>query len=242
MINWTHWNRGVYAVWAPFYDVLVRMLEEKRRYALQLASLNGGEKVLIIGAGTGLDLPYLPPDCEITAVDITPAMTKRLVQRADKLGLRVDCRIMDAQCLDIPDESFDVVILHFVLAVIPDPTRAIQEAARVLKPAGRVIILNKFVPDDSRPSKLTRFVNLGVRLVATDITCSLGPLVTASGLQRKHEETLGVGGFFKVAILEKGAPAKVIPYPEQTMEVTEKAAEATVRKGHSAADEALTGS
>lgn len=203
MIDATRWNRIRYAIWAPFYDVLVGMLEEKRRRSIELAALQPGERVLVLGAGTGLDLEYIKPGPQITAIDITPEMISRLEKRAGRLGLDVDARVMDGQQLEFPDASFDVVILHFVLAVMPDPPRALREVSRVLRPNGRVIILNKFVPDDRNPSLLSRLSNPLVRIIATDITAKLGPIVSETDLQVDYQEVVGFGGLFKTAILIK---------------------------------------
>lgn len=203
MMSLTNWNRLLYAAWAPFYDVLVFSLESKRRKSLELASVLPTEKVLLIGAGTGLDLKYLPRQADITAVDLTPAMIRRLQARAQNLEMEVDAQVMDAQSLTFPDNSFDVVILHFVLAVIPDPVMAIREVNRVLRPGGRAVILNKFVKDGSKPSISLRLTNKLVRLLATDITCQLGPIAAVSGMQKVYEQEIGPGGFFKIAILVK---------------------------------------
>jgi phosphatidylethanolamine/phosphatidyl-N-methylethanolamine N-methyltransferase len=77
--------------------------------------------VLIVGAGTGLDLDYVPEGVEITAIDVTPAMLRRLTRRAARTGRCVSVRVMDARHLTFPDESFDAVILHLILAVMPQP-------------------------------------------------------------------------------------------------------------------------
>jgi ubiquinone/menaquinone biosynthesis C-methylase UbiE len=203
MINWTEWNRVLYSGWAPFYDVLVAMLEDKRRASMELADVRPKERVLLLGAGTGLDLKYLPGDADITAIDISPAMVGRLKRRAADLGVGVNAQVMDGQSLEFASNSFDVVILHFVLAVIPDPLRAINEVERVLKPDGRAVILNKFAEDDAEPSVVLRLANKVVRPLITDITCQLKPIVQASGLQPMYVQKLGAGGFFKVAMLQK---------------------------------------
>lgn len=208
MFDASNWNRVRYAVWAPFYDVLVGMLEEKRRRSIELAALQPGEQVLMLGAGTGLDLEYIAPGPRITAIDITPAMISRLRKRASRLKLDVEARVMDGQQLEFPDASFDVVILHFVLAVMPDPARALREVSRVLRPDGRVIVLNKFVPDDRQPSFLSRLLNPLVRIVATDLTCKLGPLLAASDLRIRYQELTGFRGCFKIAILKKEPAAQ----------------------------------
>lgn len=211
MISASEWNRIRYSAWAPFYDVVVRMLRDKRRRSLEVAQLKPGERVLLLGAGTGLDLELIGLGPCLTAIDISPAMVKRLRERAKRLGRDVDIRVMDAQYLEFPDDSFDVVILHFVLAVIPDPIRAIREVTRVLRPSGRVLVLNKFVPDHKKPQVVMRMLNPIVRVIATDLTCKLGPIVAASGLHVAYEEPSGFGGFFKIALLRKGKEAPPAP-------------------------------
>jgi ubiquinone/menaquinone biosynthesis C-methylase UbiE len=236
MPNMTDWNRHLYAAWAPVYDQLVVVLEEKRRKSLETANIQPGEKVLLLGAGTGLDLEYLPATADITAIDITPGMISRLRKRAERLEMNVDARVMDGQKLDFPDNSFDVVVLHFVLAVIPDPTKAIREASRVLRPGGRAIILNKFCKDGSHPSFFIRTANRIARLVLTDITCQLKPLIAVSGLQRVHEEEIGFGGVFKIAVLTKDT-ADVPATPQLEPEL--QPAEATRRVPAGSASMAL---
>ncbi len=229
MISLTDWNRIIYAAWAPFYDVLVMALESKRKKSLELARIKPTENVLLLGAGTGLDLKYLPRDASVSAVDITPGMIKRLKKRSDDLGMKVNAQVMDGQALDFPDNSFDVVVLHFVLAVIPNRSLAIKEAARVLRPGGRAVILNKFAKDLSTPSIALRMTNQVARLVITDITCQLAPIVAASGMTKTYEEELGVGGFFKIAVLQKDfvpspqPPEKGEPMPNPINTRTETA-------------------
>ena len=77
------WNRLRYTAWALVYDALAGAVgfTEARRRSIGCLELNSGNQVLLVGAGTGLDLEYLPSGVEITAVDVTPAMLKRL-QRA----------------------------------------------------------------------------------------------------------------------------------------------------------------
>ena len=196
-------NRLCYTLWTPFYDVFCRVLAHKRRRSHELLGLQRGDRVLIVGAGTGLDLKLIPPGVEITAIDITPAMIQRLKRRADHLGLEVDARIMDGHALEFPDASFDVVILHLILAVIPDPVRCAREAARVLKSGGRAIVMDKFVRDDRKVSRVLRGINAALRLLGTELTRQLGPLLVGTGLRKVHEEPAGMGGYFKIVLLEK---------------------------------------
>src|SRR5690606_22830656 len=153
-----------------------------------------GDRVLIAGAGTGLDLEHLPADVTITAVDVTPAMLDRLKQRAVLLGRRVEARIGDARRLPFEDASFDGVILHLVLAVMPEPHRGLREAVRVLKPGGRIAVFDKFLRDDERASWRRRLLNLFAKPAFSDMNRRLGPLVQATGLEGEHDDPVAVGG------------------------------------------------
>src|SRR5262245_54119751 len=122
------WQRLRYTVWAPHYDRVTRFHPERRR-SIALLGLQPGEQVLIVGCGTGADLPFLPPDVAVLATDYTPAMLERARAHA-RPG--VAFRVMDGQALDLPDASFDAALLHMVLEVISDPARCLAEVARVL--------------------------------------------------------------------------------------------------------------
>src|SRR5688500_18450524 len=113
------WNRLRYTLWAPFYDAMVAAVGfgPGRRRSIENLRLRPGHRVLIAGAGTGLDLEFLPPGIELTAVDVTPAMLARLERRAAQTGRPVDVRTMDARQLAFADESFDAVLMHLIIRV-----------------------------------------------------------------------------------------------------------------------------
>jgi phosphatidylethanolamine/phosphatidyl-N-methylethanolamine N-methyltransferase len=198
----TRWNRIRYTAIAPFYDAVARFGRQRRR-SIQLLDLRAGERVLIVGAGTGADLPYIPTGVEIVAGDITPAMVERIRGRAGRLGRAVEARVMDGQALDLPDASFDAVILHLIVAVIPDPVACIREAERVLKPGGRAVVFDKFVADGERPSLLRRVANVATNALFTDITRQLGPLLQDTSFTIVHREPAALGGLFEFALLRR---------------------------------------
>lgn len=198
-INTNRWNRARYTLYAPFYDLIVRRLGRGRRRALELLQVRPGERVLIDGCGTGLDLELLPRDCLVTAVDLTPAMVEKTRARAATLGMQIDARVMDAARLDLADESFDCVVLHLILAVVPDPQATAREAARVLRRGGRASVFDKFA--SGRPSLARRAFNVVTNAVATDITRSLADVLAGSGFEVVREEPSVFGGVFRVATL-----------------------------------------
>jgi phosphatidylethanolamine/phosphatidyl-N-methylethanolamine N-methyltransferase len=176
-LNTTDWNRVRYTAYAPFYDALVRPFQKARRRAIEQLELQAGERVLIIGAGTGLDLLFLPDTIAVTAIDITPAMLQRTAQRAQQLGREVPTAVMNAHLLGFPSAMFDCVLLHLVLAVVPHPVACAWEAARVLKVGGRSSIFDKFLPDDESHPPLRRALNVVTNAAFSDINRQLGPLL-----------------------------------------------------------------
>ena len=99
-------------------------------------------QVLEVAIGTGRNLPLYPPEVRLTGVDFSPQMLQHAQRRADQLGRQVDLRLGDAQALDLPDASFDTVVCTLSLCVIPDDRRAIAEMRRVLRPGGRLLLLD----------------------------------------------------------------------------------------------------
>jgi ubiquinone/menaquinone biosynthesis C-methylase UbiE len=102
-------------------------------------------EVLEVAIGTGRNLPHYPPDVRLTGVEFSPAMLDLARRRAEELGRRVDLRLGDAQALDLPDASFDTVVCTLSLCAIPDEERAVAEMRRVLRPGGRLLLLDHVV-------------------------------------------------------------------------------------------------
>jgi ubiquinone/menaquinone biosynthesis C-methylase UbiE len=98
-------------------------------------------EVLEIGIGTGRNLPHYGDDVRLTGVELSPAMLEIARARAHELGREVDLRVGDAQALEFGDESFDTVVCTLSLCTIPDDRAAVAEMRRVLRPGGRLLLL-----------------------------------------------------------------------------------------------------
>jgi SAM-dependent methyltransferase len=94
---------------------------------------------LEVGIGTGLTLAHYPRGVRLTGIDLSPVMLAAARDRASALGRAVTLRLGNAMALDAPDASFDTVVFCLVLCTVPDDRRAIAEAARVLRPGGRLL-------------------------------------------------------------------------------------------------------
>lgn len=199
MTRGSGWERRRYALWAPLYDFVVSPLREARRRSVDSLALRASERVLLVGAGTGEDLPFIPEGVFTAATDLTPAMLRRARLKArgsDHLA------VMDGHSLALRNGTFDAVVLHLILAVISDPARCLAEAVRVLRPGGRIAVLDKFVADGQNASMGRRLLNRVTKPIATDITRRLDDIIRDSGarIQSAGNET-AVGGLFTIATL-----------------------------------------
>ncbi len=183
--------------------MFVRAFDKSRERSIDTLDIKPGNTILIIGAGTGLDLEFLPDTCEITATDITPSMIDRIKKRNRKLNRNLKAIVMDGQSLEFVDNSFDIVILHLILAVIPDPVACIKEAERVLKPDGQVVVYDKFVQKNSKVSLLRRFFNLFTSFLMTDITRDFESILNSSHLDVLSDIDADFNGNFRLIKMTK---------------------------------------
>ena len=128
---------------APRYDQRIALWEkilfgDGRRWVCSRAR---GE-VLEVAIGTGRNLAFYPKGIRLTGIDLSPAMLELARERAGELGLDADLREGDAQELAFPDESFDTVVCTLSLCNIPGDCRAVAEMKRVLRPGGRLLLLD----------------------------------------------------------------------------------------------------
>jgi ubiquinone/menaquinone biosynthesis C-methylase UbiE len=198
-INTNRWNQARYTLWAPFYDLVGRRFDAQRRLSLALLDLQAGERVLLVGAGTGSDLPYLPLGCAAVATDLTFAM---LVKARPRLRENMRLAGMDGHRLAVPSGSFDAVVLHLILAVMPEPERCLAEVARVLRPGGRAVVFDKFVRGE-RVSLSLRAINLLVGPLFTEVTRNFERILAGSGapLVVERDEPALLGGLFRRILL-----------------------------------------
>lgn len=186
-INTNLWNKIRYTFYTPVYDWIASVFKSYRKQSIDALNIEPDDKVLILGAGTGLDLEFLTHQQQVYAIDITPSMINSLKQRAKHLGINVDAKVMDGGSLTFDDNYFDAIILHLIVAVIPEPISCLKEVERVLKPDGKFTIMDKFATSGHKPNLFRRFINLFSNFLATNINRDIDELLSHTNLVKKND-------------------------------------------------------
>ena len=194
--------RHTYTLIAPLYDLFIAAASRSVRAAsLRQLPQQGGLNILINGIGTGLDLPHLPPCHRYTGLDLTAAMLKRAKPRSG--GLRLDLVQGNSMSLPFASECFDYAVLHLILAVVPDPLACLRETARVVKPSGNVLILDKFLKP-GEPAWIRRTLNLLAQHTVTRLDVVFEEVLAGvPGLKLEADAPVLAGGWFRSIRLVK---------------------------------------
>jgi phosphatidylethanolamine/phosphatidyl-N-methylethanolamine N-methyltransferase len=158
--------------------------------------------VLVGGAGTGLDFPFLPAQHDYVALDLTTAMLAR--SRSRTAGLKMTLVQGDSMALPFADASFDCVVLHLITAVVPQPQRCLGEAARVREAGGRILLFDKFLRRGQQ-AWLRRAASPLVAKLATRLDVVFeDTLEQVPSLRKVSDEPALAGGWFRLIESQKG--------------------------------------
>lgn len=205
-------QQKIYQRWAPVYDRVYRgLLRDGHRTLARLAA-DAGTDILEIGVGTGLVLSHYPRRSRVTGIDISEHMIAKAREKvtSQKLFHVRQLQVMDAHALVFEDRSFDVVCLPFVITLIPEPERALDECARVLRPGGEIILASKLGDGAGLQGAIEEAVAPLVRRVGWSSAFRIGRITDwATRNDFDAIEILPVfpNGFFKVIRLKRRAPS-----------------------------------
>jgi phosphatidylethanolamine/phosphatidyl-N-methylethanolamine N-methyltransferase len=140
-----------YRLFAGPYDLVFGpIFHPGRKDAVRIANDRPRQRILEVGVGTGLSLPYFRSDSEVTGIDVSAEMLARAKRRVARQGLgQVKALMeMDAENMEFADASFDAVLALYVASVVPDPARFAAEMRRVCRPGGTIVIVNHFASEN----------------------------------------------------------------------------------------------
>lgn len=193
--------RRVWDAYAPRYDRAMRFAERHwfeggREWVCSRA---GGD-VLEVAVGTGLNLNLYPDSVRLTGVDLSPEMLAVARLRAAADGRLIDLKEADAEALPFGDATFDTVVCTLGLCAVPDERAAIIEARRVLRPGGRLLLLDHIVSNRWLIRVGQRLVEMvTIRTAGEHMTRRPRPLVEAVGLVVEESERLKGGTVERLA-------------------------------------------
>lgn len=179
---------------------------------IALASLREGETVLDLGSGAGLDCflaaNMVGPAGMVIGVDMTPEMIARASENARKTKYRnVEFRLGEIENLPIADESVDVIISNCVINLSPDKGKVFQEAYRVLKPGGRLMV-----------SDIVLLMELPL-VVKESVEAYIG-CVAGAALKEEYLNAIREAGFRDVRIEQERTPSADLVANDPTLQST----------------------
>jgi ubiquinone/menaquinone biosynthesis C-methylase UbiE len=197
--------RRVWDEFAPRYDRTMRFFDRFQ--------FSGGREwvcsrargdVLEVAVGTGLNLALYPADVRLTGADLSPEMLAVARQRAGELGREIELREADAEALPFPDATFDTVVCTLSLCAIPDERAAIAEMRRVLRPGGRLLLLDHVGSNWWPIWAIQRLLEaFTVRAAGEHQTRRPLPLVAAAGFHIDETQRLKAGTVERVAATKR---------------------------------------
>ncbi len=192
---------------ARVYDFFFgAILEPGRVRAVRAIPSKPGLRVLELGIGTGLTVPLYSCDWAVVGVDLSPAMLVQARKRITELGLTTTVTLLEADGAQLPfaDESFDAVLVPYVMSVVPDPLSVGRELRRVCRTDGQIILLNHFLSQDSLGARLERWISPVTRHLGFRTDLSLPWLLTGAGLTLIDVASVNMPPIWKLVTCVKG--------------------------------------
>jgi phosphatidylethanolamine/phosphatidyl-N-methylethanolamine N-methyltransferase len=140
---------------------------------------------------------------EATGIDLSPEMLAKARNKLPACRATVELIQGDAQALLVPENSCDAAILNLILSVVLDGRACLGAALRALKPGGRLVIFDKFQPDDEKITSFRRFMNIFSTLAGTDLTRRFGDMLQGCACKVLLDEPSLLGGMYRVILLRK---------------------------------------
>jgi len=154
-----------YARWAPIYDTICGPVMVKGRRAAAEAARSVGGKILEVGVGTGLSFDDYDNTTEITGIDMSAAMLEKARSKmaSGRYPFVKSVLQMDAHHMSFDDAMFDCVVAQFVITLVANPEQVLSECHRVVKPGGRIILVNHLYSEVGFAAMIERWAAQRIR-------------------------------------------------------------------------------
>lgn len=199
--------RNAYRRYAKYYDkVFGPVFAPGRKLTMRYLNEQPGRRILEVGVGTGVSLPEYRRDVSVVGVDVSPDMLDIARHRVKEQGLDFveGLHEMDAEEMDFPDNSFDVVVAMYVASVVPNPQRFIEEVRRVCRPGGEILIINHFASEQPIVRRLEQALKPLSKLLGFRPDMELGDLPDRPDFQRLGVYPTNMFGYWKLVHYKNG--------------------------------------
>ena len=190
----------LYNRFSIFYDLIfsIKAFNHGRELAPEYLDLFPEAQLLEVGVGTGLAIPPLPRNIEITAIDVSQKMLNQTRKRLHSLSIHnVQLFKMDATHLGFPDNSFDRILAAYFISTVPDPVKVILEMKRVCRPGGYLVFLNHFQCGFPVIGFIEKHLSPIFYRLGFNTGLNLQELMEQTGLDVESVEKIGALGHFK---------------------------------------------
>jgi ubiquinone/menaquinone biosynthesis C-methylase UbiE len=198
-------NDRRYTRFAGLYDLAVRCLPLWRRWIGRALPAIRGPRVLEVSFGTGWLLTRYAGRFRTDGIDLNPALLAIARRNLTRAGVHADLRVGAVEDLPYGDGTFDTVVNTMAFSGYPDARAAASELARVLRPGGRLVLVDVNYPRDGN--------RLGTALVdhvwkpAGDLVRDVAAVLDAAGLDVVDEEVGGWGSVHRYVATKPSRPA-----------------------------------
>ncbi len=205
-LAYTAVNDRSYSRTARIYDLAIKAVPIWRRWIGRVLPHIQGPRVLEVSCGTGWLLAQYAGEYNSYAVDLNEPMTRVTAKNLSRAGLRAGIQLANVEVLPYASASFDSVVNTMAFTGYPHGRQALAEITRVLKPGGRLLLVDINYPKDGNW--------LGWRLVRMwvsfgDIIRDMESLLAEYGYRFEKEEVGGFGSVHLYVAISCSAPSRM---------------------------------
>lgn len=201
-----------YDLWSWFYDRTFGALVQNRQVrAVHQLRTRAGDRVLDIGVGTGMLLPIYPRDVTVVGMDLSGGMLAKAAAKRDEYGLN-HCHLVRADAMLPPfaPASFDHIVITHTITVVSDPAKLIRWAAHLLKPRGRIIVLNHFLSTQPLVAWFEKVLNPLFMRIGWRSDLGLEDVLRGTDLQVEYRFKMRLVDLWQIIVLTHGLASEPV--------------------------------